>query len=197
MTSEPSQPPKATTEKQTPARPLPGDRVSEAERERMIRVDHAGEFGAVRIYAGQRAVLGEHHKNAGLIRHMYEQEEAHLARFNKLITERGVRPTILAPFWNVAGFALGAGTALMGKKAAMACTQAVETVIDEHYQEQRDKLAGSDPELEEVIEEFQAEEMEHKRIAEEHGAEEAPGHEILTGVIKAGCRAAIWLSKRV
>jgi len=197
MTAKSAQPPKATTKKETPARPLPGDRVSKEERERMIRVDHAGEFGAVRIYAGQRAVLGESHKNAGLIRHMYEQEEAHLARFNKLIGERGVRPTILAPFWNVAGFALGAGTALMGEKAAMACTQAVETVIDEHYQEQRDKLNGCDPELEEVIEEFQAEEVEHKRIAEEHGANDATGHEILTGVIKAGCRAAIWLSKRV
>jgi len=197
MTQQNAPLPKAITKKQVPARPLPGDRAGSKDAQRMIRVDHAGEFGAVRIYAGQRAVLGESHKNAGLLRHMYEQEEAHLARFNTLITERGVRPTLLAPFWNVAGFALGAGTALMGEKAAMACTQAVETVIDEHYQEQRDKLAGSDPELEEIIEEFQAEEVEHKRIAEEHGANDALGHPILTGAIKAGCRAAIWLSKRV
>jgi len=188
---------KAITEKQTPARPLPGDRPLSADTKRMIRVDHAGEFGAVRIYSGQRAIMGEGHKMAGMLRHMHEQEEAHLARFNKLITERGVRPTLMAPFWNVAGFALGAGTALMGEKAAMACTQAVETVIDEHYQEQRDKLAGQDPELEDIIEEFQAEEVEHKRIAEENGANEALGHPVLSSVIKAGCKAAIWISKRV
>ena len=189
--------PKATTEKQIPARPLPGDKPLPADTESMIRVDHAGEFGAVRIYAGQRAILGENHPKAGLLRHMHEQEEAHLARFNKLIAERRVRPTIMAPFWHVAGFALGAGTALMGEKAAMACTQAVETVIDEHYQEQRDKLEDQDPELEGIIKEFQAEEAEHKKIAEENGANEALGHPILTGVIKAGCRAAIWVSKRV
>jgi len=188
---------KAITEKQKPARPLPGDKPMRTDTERMIRVDHAGEFGAVRIYAGQRAVMGENHKKAGLLKHMHEQEEAHLARFNKMIAERGVRPTLMAPFWHVAGFALGAGTALMGEKAAMACTQAVETVIDDHYQEQRDKLKGQDPELEEIIEEFQAEEVEHKRIAEENGANEALGHPILTGMIKAGCKAAIWISKRV
>lgn len=188
---------KPITEKQIPTRPLPGDRLRSTDTDRMVRVDHAGEFGAVRIYAGQRAVMGDHHKMAGLLRHMHEQEEAHLARFNKLIRERGVRPTIMAPFWHVAGFALGAGTALMGDKAAMACTQAVETVIDDHYQEQRDKLAGQDPELEEIIEDFQAEEVEHKRLAEEHGANEALGHPILTSVIKAGCKAAIWISKRI
>jgi len=189
--------PTAVTKKQTPARPLPGDRPSHADTNRMIRVDHAGEFGAVRIYAGQRAVMGENHPKAALLKHMHEQEEVHLERFNKFITERGVRPTLMAPFWHVAGFALGAGTALMGEKAAMACTQAVEEVIDDHYQHQLDTLNGADPELEEMIEVFQAEEVEHKRIAEEHGAEEALGYPVLSGVIKAGCKAAIWLSKRV
>lgn len=188
---------KAITEKQKPSRPLPGDKPMSRDVERMIRVDHAGEFGAVRIYAGQRAVLGETHAKAGMLRHMHEQEEVHLARFNKMIKERGVRPTIMAPFWHVAGFALGAGTALLGEKAAMACTQAVETVIDDHYQEQRDKLAGEDPELEEIIEQFQAEEVEHREIAEAHGANEAVGHPVLTSLIKAGCKAAIWISKRV
>ncbi len=188
---------KPTLEKQIPARPLPGDKpISEAAK-RMIRVDHAGEFGAVRIYAGQRAVMGENHPKAGLLKHMYEQEEVHLARFDKFIAERGVRPTIMAPFWHVAGFALGAGTALLGEKAAMACTQAVEEVIDDHYQHQLDTLDGADPELEEMIEIFQAEEVEHKKIAEEHGAEEAPGYPILSGAIKAGCKAAIWVSKRI
>jgi ubiquinone biosynthesis monooxygenase Coq7 len=188
---------KPVLEKQTPARPLPGDRVTAADTERMIRVDHAGEFGAVRIYAGQRAILGEGHPKAGLLKHMYEQEEVHLARFNKLIAERGVRPTAMAPFWNVAGFALGAATAFMGEKAAMACTAAVEEVIDEHYQSQRDKLAGQDPELEETIAAFQAEEVEHMELAKAHGAEDAPGYPVLSSLIKAGCRAAIWVSKRV
>lgn len=177
--------------------PLPGDRSRQQETDRMVRVDHAGEFGAVRIYAGQRAVLGENHPKAGLFRHMHEQEKVHLAKFDEIINERGVRPTIMAPLWDVAGFALGATTALMGEKAAMACTQAVEEVIDEHYESQRVKLKGQDPELEEVIETFQAEEVEHKRIAEEHGAEEAVGYPVLSATIKAGCRAAIWLSKRV
>jgi len=188
---------KAITKKQTPARPLPGDRVAHADTARMIRVDHAGEYGAVRIYAGQRAVMGESHKKAGLLKHMYEQEKVHLARFDKFINERGVRPTIMTPFWHVAGFALGATTALMGEKAAMACTQAVEEVIDDHYQEQLDKLNGSDPELEDMIEKFQAEEVEHKKIAEENGAEDALGYPVLSGLIKAGCKAAIWVSKRV
>lgn len=181
----------------TETRPLPGDRSLDQETERMVRVDHAGEFGAVRIYAGQRAVLGDSHPKAGLLRHMHEQEKVHLDRFNKIINERNVRPTIMAPLWDIAGFALGATTALMGEKAAMACTQAVEEVIDEHYESQRVKLKGKDPELEHVIEKFQAEEVEHKKIAEEHGAEEAPGYPVLSAAIKAGCRAAIWISKRV
>ncbi len=178
-------------------RPLPGDRSLRQETERMVRVDHAGEFGAVRIYAGQRAVLGDDHPRAGLFKHMHEQEKVHLAKFNEIIAERKVRPTIMAPLWDIAGFALGATTALMGEKAAMACTQAVEEVIDEHYESQRVKLKGKDPELEDVIEKFQAEEVEHKRIAEEHGAEEAIGYPVLSNAIKAGCRAAIWISKRV
>jgi ubiquinone biosynthesis monooxygenase Coq7 len=188
---------KPVLEKQPPAKPLPGDKPLKDEIKSMVRVDHAGEFGAVRIYAGQRAILGEKHSKAGLLRHMHEQEKVHLARFNKLIAERGVRPTIMAPFWEVAGFALGASTALLGEKAAMACTAAVEEVIDEHYQEQRDKLNGADPELEEIIEDFQAEEVEHREIALKHGAEETPGYPVLSGLIKAGCRAAIAISKKV
>lgn len=187
----------ADTKNDPDLRPLPGDRTHDEEVERMVRVDHAGEFGAVRIYAGQRAILGDDHPKAGLLRHMHEQEKVHLDRFNQIVTERQVRPTIMAPLWDIAGFALGATTALMGEKAAMACTQAVEEVIDEHYEEQRQKLKGKDPELEEVIKDFQAEEVEHKRIAEAHGAEEAVGYPVLSGVIKAGCRAAIWISKRV
>jgi len=188
---------KAVTTKQAPAKPIPGDKPLCDQIESMVRVDHAGEFGAVRIYAGQRAIMGNKHSKAGLLRHMHEQEKVHLARFDKLIAERGVRPTIMAPFWDIAGFALGAGTALLGEKAAMACTAAVEEVIDEHYQEQRDALNGADPELEEIIEEFQAEEVEHREIALKHGAKEAPGYPVLSGLIKAGCRAAIAISKKI
>lgn len=182
----------------TPPKPLPGDRAHYGVK-RMIRVDHAGEYGAVRIYAGQRAIFGEKHKLSPMIKHMAEQEDVHLERFNKLIHERKVRPSLLSPFWHVAGFALGAGTALMGEKAAMACTQAVEEVIEEHYQEQLDVLeaAGAEPELCETIKTFQAEEVEHKDMAKAHGAEDALGYPVLSSVIKTGCKAAIWLAKRV
>jgi len=191
--------PHKVTEPQVPPRPLPGDFSRAEKRQRMVRVDHAGEYGAVRIYAGQRAILGERHPKAGLLRHMHEQEEVHLARFNKIINERGTRPTLLTPIWHMAGFALGAGTALLGEKAAMACTAAVEEVIDEHYQEQLDDLEahGDDPELVETIKVFQAEEVEHMELAKQHGAEDAVGYPVLSGLIKAGCKAAIWISKRV
>ena len=117
----------------------------------MIRVDHAGEYGAVRIYAGQLAVLGAAKtKAADAIRHMAEQEREHLKRFDALIIERRVRPTVLQPVWQVAGFALGAATALMGEKAAMACTEAVEEVIDRHYAEQIEKLNTADSALKKI-----------------------------------------------
>ncbi len=181
-----------------PPKPLPGDHA-DFDVKRMIRVDHAGEYGAVRIYAGQRAIFGEKHKFSPMIKHMAEQEDVHLDRFSKLIHQRKVRPTLLTPFWHVAGFALGAGTALMGEKAAMACTQAVEEVIEDHYQEQLDALEAADAEseLRETIKTFQAEEVEHKEIAKKHGAEEAPGYPLLSSAIKTGCKAAIWLAKRV
>ncbi|WP_373308355.1 demethoxyubiquinone hydroxylase family protein [Kordiimonas sediminis] len=165
----------------------------------MLRVDHAGEFGAVRIYAGQRAVMGDTHPKAGLLKHMFEQEEVHLDKFNKMLTERGVRPTAMGPIWHVAGFALGAATAFMGEKAAMACTAAVEEVIEDHYQEQLDCLEAenAEPELQETIRAFQAEEVEHREIALQHGAEETPGYPVLSGLIKLGCKAAIEISKRV
>ena len=184
-------------EKAIPSKPLPGDPPEDRSVQSMIRVDHAGEYGAGRIYAGQLAVLGDRHPKAPMIRHMKAQEDVHLERFNKIVAERGVRPTALTPFWDAAGFALGAATALIGEKAAMACTDAVETVIDEHYQEQLDALGDKDPELTSMIEQFQAEEVEHREIAKEHGSEQAVAYPLLSGAIKAGCRAAIWLAKRV
>ncbi len=175
---------------------MPGDLTERETLERAIRVDQAGEFGARRIYEGQLAVLGK--TPAGpQIRHMYEQELEHLQTFDRLIHERRVRPTILAPLWHVAGFALGAGTALMGEKAAMACTVAVEEVIDEHYAKQAEELAETEPALVEKIEKFRAEELEHRDIGLAEGAEEAPAYPLLSAAIKAGSRAAIWLSERV
>lgn len=182
---------------QTEPTRLPGDRPWKEELERMIRVDHAGEYGAARIYSGQLAVLGNKHKSSPLIRHMKAQEDRHLEVFDRLVNERQVRPTLLSPFWHGAGFALGAATALLGEKAAMACTAAVEEVIDDHYAEQAEKLGDHDPELKEIVEEFRAEEQEHRDTAIAHGAEETPGYTLLSGAIKTGCKAAIWLAKRI
>jgi 3-demethoxyubiquinol 3-hydroxylase len=163
----------------------------------MIRVDQAGEFGATRIYAGQLAVMGNRHPMARDIAHMAEQEERHRIFFDQLMARRGVRPTLLAPFWNVAGFALGAATAAMGPRAAMACTAAVETEIDAHYREQLEVLGDDDPELSAAIADFRAEELEHKETALAAGAESAPAYPLLSGAIRAGCRVAIALAKRI
>jgi 3-demethoxyubiquinol 3-hydroxylase len=168
-----------------------------AETESMIRVDQAGEYGAARIYAGQLAVLGDRHPAARSIRHMAAQEARHLEKFDAMIAERGVRPTLLQPFWHLAGFGLGAATALIGPEAAMACTAAIETEIDRHYGEQLDALSGEDPELAGAIAEFRAEEVEHKEAALAAGAETAPAYPLLSAAIRLGCRAAIELSKRI
>lgn len=175
---------------------MPGDLSPADAVERMIRVDHAGEYGACRIYQGQLAVLGRS-KSAPVIERMAEQEKRHLDTFNKLVAERRVRPTALLPFWHLAGFALGAGTALLGEKAAMACTVAVEEVIDEHYRSQIDALDGDEPELGRTFEEFRQEELEHRETGLEHDAEQTPGYELLTGVIRRGSKLAIWLSERL
>lgn len=176
---------------------FPRPNARKADRASMIRVDHAGEYGATVIYAGQLAVMGDRHPMARPIAAMAAQEDRHLATFDRLIAERGVRPTLLQPLWKVAGFALGAVTAAIGPEAAMACTAAIETEIDKHYAEQRDDLGDTDPELGAVIEEFQAEEQEHRDSALAHGAENAPAYPLLSGAIRLGCRAAIALSKRI
>ena len=173
----------------------PGDR--RADSASMLRVDQAGEYGATRIYAGQLAVLRRNAPESKLIARMAAQEERHLKRFNALMAERRVRPTALQPIWNVAGFALGAATALMSEKAALACTDAVETEIDKHYGRQLRDLGEDDPELAADIEAFQAEELEHRDTARAAGAQEAIGYPLLTGAIRAGCRVAIALSKRI
>ncbi len=173
----------------------PGDKRPDSAS--MLRVDQAGEYGATRIYAGQLAVLRPNCPEAKLVSRMAAQEQRHLARFDKLVAERGVRPTALQPLWNVAGFALGAATALISEKAALACTDAIETEIDRHYSRQLDDLADDDPELSADIADFRADELEHRDIAREAGATGAIGYPVLTAAIRAGCRVAIELSKRI
>ncbi len=175
---------------------LPGDLPPEKLVARMIRVDHAGEFGAVRIYEGQLAVLGRT-RSVRTIRAMAAKEREHLDRFTGLIAERRVRPTVLTPLWHIAGFALGAATALISERAAMACTVAVEEVIDEHYAGQAARLGDDEKDLREVIETFRADEVEHRDAALAHGAEEALAYPLLSRAIKAGSRLAIWLSERI
>lgn len=175
---------------------LPGDPKPSADVERMIRVNHAGEYGAARIYAGQLAVL-KHSEDGPVIQEMADQEQHHLDTFSDMMTKRHVRPTALQPIWQVTGFALGAATALMGPKAAMACTVAVEEVIDEHYRDQAERLGEDEEDLRETIEEFRSDELEHRDIGLAHGAEDAPGYFVLTSAVKAGSRLAIWLSERI
>lgn len=163
----------------------------------MIRVDHAGEFGAKRIYAGQLAVLGTSGPGAKDIAHMAAQEQRHLDWFETALAERRVRPTLLQPVWNSAGFALGAVTAAIGPEAAMACTAAVETEIDRHYSQQLAELGDSDPELGAAIRDFQADEVEHRDHALAAGAERAPAYPLMSAMIRAGCRVAIAVSQRI
>jgi len=173
----------------------PGDRRPDVAS--MARVDQAGEYGATRIYCGQLAVLGAHHPTARAIARMQSQEQVHLRHFDDMLIERGIRPTLIQPFWNFAGYALGAVTALMGPGAAMACTAAVETEIDKHYEDQLGSLGEEEPDLSDSIRRFQAEELEHRDTALAAGAEDTFGYPILSSFIRAGCRFAIALSKRI
>lgn len=175
---------------------LPGDPTPRAQVARIIRVDHAGEYGAARIYTGQLAVLRRSDK-AALLRHMRDQEQQHLDRFSDLVVHRRVRPTALLPVWHLAGFALGAVTAALGQRAAMACTVAVEEAIDAHYAGQIAGLDESEAELREDLTRFREEELEHRDIALTNGATEIPGYRVLSAAIKAGCRVAIALSERI
>ena len=165
--------------------------------DRIIRVDQAGEYGAVRIYAGQMAVMGARGPHAGRIAEMAAQEEDHRAWFDGLIATRGGRPTLLQPIWHVAGFALGAATALISPEAAMACTAAIETEIDRHYTAQLEELGEDEPELFDLITRARDDEREHRDTALANGAEKAPAYPLLAGAIRLGCRMAIRLSERI
>lgn len=177
---------------------LPGELPHDEKIARMIRVNHAGEYGAKRIYAGQLSVLGKS-ASGDMLRHMAQQEEVHLERFSQMMVKRRVRPTALMPLWHISGFALGAATALLGEKAAMACTVAVESVIDEHYAKQEDELASdeAEKELKQMVSQFRAEEQEHHDAALAAGAEESPLYHVLTGAVKLNTRLAIWLATRI
>ena len=163
----------------------------------IIRVDHAGEYGATRIYDGQIAIFGKNSKIGKTIQHMADQEQEHIDKFNELILEKRVRPTAFLPLWNIAGFALGAGTALLGEKAAMACTVAVEKVIGEHYRDQQDLLEDDEKDLKKTIAKFEKDELEHHDIGLEHDAENAPGYKVMTKIIEIGCKTAIAISKKI
>ena len=165
--------------------------------EEIIRVDHAGEYGATRIYDGQIAVFGKNSKIGKTIRHMADQEQEHIQKFEELIVKNRVRPTALMPVWNVAGYALGVSTALLGEKAAMACTVAVETVIGNHYGEQLSLLEDDQKELKKTIKRFKADELEHHDIGIAHDAEKTPGYKVLSKVIELGCKTAIEISKKI
>lgn len=180
--------------------PRPGAGRTRARLAEILRVDHAGEFGAVEIYRAQRAVFRGRKGREGITEDLTEMqghEAVHLARFQELLNEHRVRPTALLPLWRVAAHALGAGTALMGEKAAHACTEAVETVIGEHYDRQIEEMRERDPELAAELTKFRDEELAHKDHAVEHGAHEAPAYRLLSAVIQTGCKAAIKIAERV
>jgi len=171
--------------------------------DKMLRVDHAGEYGAIRIYQGQLAVLGKT-SVAPVLQEMHDQEKEHLATFNQLLPKYRVRPTVMLPLWDLAGFMLGAGTALLGKEGAMACTVAVESVIGEHYNSQIRALMtdGEDgpqkhKDLLKILKKFRDEELEHHDTGLELDAEKAPAYELLSAAIKVGCKGAIWVSEKV
>jgi 3-demethoxyubiquinol 3-hydroxylase len=184
----------------TPVPPRPGPGAGAARLSQMLRVDHAGELGAVHIYRAQAAVFGGSVRTEAMAARMARheaQEQVHLDRFNALLTDTRTRPTLMTPIWRAAAYALGVGTALMGEKAAHACTEAVESVIEDHYAAQIAELADREPELAAELVAFRAEEIDHKDEAVAEGAREAPGYPVLTALIRAGCKAAIKISEVV
>ena len=170
--------------------------TNKKELDSILRVDHAGETAAAKIYDGQLAIL----KNTPVgptIQHMKDQEEEHLDTFNKLLVENDTRPTALLPLWNVMGYGLGVASALMGEKAAMACTIAVEEVIGEHYAKQAETLDKKDDKLKSTLEKFRDDELDHLETGVQHDGESAPGYEIMKTIVQFGCRTAIKISEKI
>jgi ubiquinone biosynthesis monooxygenase Coq7 len=183
-----------------PLPPRPGVGASKARLAEILRVDQAGELAAVHIYRGQQAVLRRapgHDRIADQLAQMESHEQVHLDRFDALLSERQVRPTLMSPLWRAAAFALGAGTALIGEKAAHACTEAVETVIEGHYAGQIAELSDRDPALAAELSQFRDDELAHRDTAIAEGSHDAPAYPLLTAVIRAGCRAAIKISEKI
>ncbi len=180
--------------------PRPGQGAGRARLAEILRVDHAGELGAVHIYRGQRAVFDAAKGGEAIssqLADMEGHEAQHLKAFDRLLTDHQVRPTLLAPLWRAAGFALGAGTALLGEKAAHACTEAVESVIEDHYASQIEELKSRDPALAADLSQFRDEELAHRDQAIAEGAKDAPGYPLLAAAIRAGCKMAIRISEKV
>ena len=168
--------------------------------EEIIRVDHSGERGAIKIYEGQLLALKTIKQDNDLkdkIEEMKEQEKEHLEYFEKEIQKRKIKPTYLLPLWDVMGVALGFGTALLGKKAAMLCTASVEEVIEDHYQNQLEKLGNDEMDLRAKIEKFKGEEVKHKNIAYESGATNKGLYSVMDKVIRTGSRIAITISEKI
>lgn len=183
-----------------PLRPGAAPKKTSPRLAEILRVDHAGEYGAVAIYKGQQAVFGRNAKTrkiAGQLKHMQEEEQKHLDAFDGLLNEHSVRPTAMMPLWDAAGYGLGVVTALMGEKAAHACTEAVETVIEQHYADQIEELKDSHPDLSATFTEFREDELSHRDLAVEEGAKEAVGYPLLSAVITAGCHAAIKITEKI
>lgn len=179
--------------------PRPGQGETERRLHEILRVDHAGELAAVHIYRAQAAVFAAtpHRALSEDLKRMEAEEEVHLQRFETLLREKQIRPTALAPVWRLAALGLGAGTALLGEKAAHACTEAVESVIADHYAEQIAETKVRDPELSAQLTQFRDDELRHHDHAVNEGAHEAPLYPLLTAVIKTGCRVAIKLSEKI
>lgn len=175
---------------------LPGDPSAREIVDRTIRVDHAGEYGVRRLYEGQLAVLGRQAEGVS-IRRAAEQEAVHLRTLERMMVQRRVRPTALFPLWHVAGFALGAASALMGSRAATACAAAAEEEMDRHYARQTATLGDDEADLRETIDSFRAEEGTSRGSGRAHAADSAPGYPLMRRAVGAGCRLAIWLSERV
>ena len=168
--------------------------------EEIIRVDHAGERGAIKIYEGQLLALKTIKQDENLlniIEEMKEQEKEHLEYFEKEILKRKIKPTSLLPLWDIMGVALGFGSVLLGKKAAMLCTASVEEVIDGHYNYQLKKLGNDEKDLKKKIEKFKEDEANHKNMAYESGATNKGVYSIMDKVIKTGSKIAITISEKI
>ena len=175
-------------------------KINKKKIEEFIRVNHAGERGAIKIYEGQLLALKTIKQDQDLrdkVEKMKEHEKEHLEYFEKEIQKRKIKPTYLLPLWDIMGVTLGFGTALLGKKAAMLCTASVEEVIEDHYQNQLKKLGKDETNLKEKIEKFKSDEINHKNIAYEAGATNKGLYSVMDKIIRAGSRIAITISEKI